>query len=102
MPARREKTGHLVFLENEAATSDYLSWPGGRGQFIVSGSLGGATVTLQRKDPDDKPLPLGEFTTLTAEGIGNFEAPPCELRVDVSGGSPSALYAEAQRIPEAR
>lgn len=89
----------LDLLSNASATGTAQAWHGGRGQFCVSGTFSGATVTLQRLSADGTTyVSLGSDVALTAAGAVNFEAPPCQLRALVASGSPSGLYAEAASI----
>lgn len=86
----------LELLSNASATGVGKVWPGGRGQFQVAGSLGGASVSLQLLGPNGATwLDLGEPATLAAAGVVNFELPPATIRAAVAGGSPAALYAVA-------
>jgi hypothetical protein len=86
-------------LSNASATGSDVTWPGGRGSFIVAGTFGGATVKLQLLGPDGSTyIDAGSYTTLTAAGIGNFDLPQGKIRANVSGGSPSGLYAVAVTV----
>ncbi len=67
-----------------AATTDYFAWGGGSGSFIVEATWGGGTVKLQMKGLNGTAIDVGTDTTLTANGGGNFELPPCELRVNIA------------------
>jgi len=88
--------GTFVLLSNASATGTAVAWPGGKGTVSVSGTFGGATLTLQYLGPDGVTwLTAGTLTTFTAAGAANFEAAPGSIRMAVSGGSPSALYATA-------
>lgn len=88
-----------VLLSNAGATGDAVQWTGGRGQFVLAGTLGGATVTLQRLGPDGETwLDMGADAALTAAGVVNFEAPPCMVRAEVDGGTPSGLYASVDQF----
>lgn len=89
----------IDLLLNGNATGPTRIWNGGRGQFAVAGTLGGATVTLQVLGPDEATwLDVGEDAALDAAGVVNFDLPPCSIRAEVVGGSPSGLYATAVRI----
>ncbi len=88
----------VQLLENESATSTFTGWPGGRGQFAVEGTFGGATVSLQVEGPNGTGISLGTDVELTAAGVANFEAPQGRIRANVAGGAPSALYATAVRF----
>lgn len=91
----------LELLSNASATGSSMYWPGGTGTFSVVGTFGGATVTLQFLGPDGTTwVNAGADTTLTAAGGANFTLASGNIRVSVSGGTPSALYAHATRIQE--
>lgn len=86
-------------LSNEAATGSASQWGGGSGVFSVCGTFGGATVSLQFMGPDGATwIDAGGYTTLTANGGGGFVLPPSKIRAYVSGGTPSALYAQAEQV----
>jgi len=86
-------TQKLDFGQNVAATSGWLQWRGGKGTFLVEATFGGGTVKLQVKGPNGAAIDVGTDTTLTANGGGNFELPPCELRASVT--TATAVYAIA-------
>jgi len=91
----------LTLLSNATSTGSPVKWPGGRGTFAVDGSFDGATVTLQMLGPDGSSyLSVGDDAALTAEGVVNFDLPPCHIRALVAGGSPNAMYATAEKIGE--
>ena len=84
----------IDMIENGAASSNEFIWPGGIGSFMVVGTWGGATISLQYKAPDGSTfVDVGTDTTLTANGGGNFELPSCVIKATVSGGPPSGVYA---------
>lgn len=92
---------HVSLLTNANASSGQTFWMGGMGIFSVVGTFGGATVSLQFLGPDGATLvTAGGNTTLTAPGAGVFYLPPCQIQATVTGGSPSALYAAADRVPQ--
>jgi hypothetical protein len=86
-------TQKLQFLSNEAATSGALPWRGGPGTFLAK-ATGFGTVKLQVLLPDQTTwFDVGADTTLTADGGGNFDLPPCQLRANVA--TATAVYAVA-------
>lgn len=88
-----------TLLSNESATGSAAIWDGGVGVFSCVGTFGGATVTLQFLGPDGSTyLDVGTDTTLTANGAAGFVLPPGKIRASVSGGAPSALYAQADKV----
>lgn len=87
-------------LANTAATGAQATWPGGMGLFdVVATAFAGASVTLQRLGPDGSTwLPVGPDTTLAANGQGIFTLPPGPIRAAISGGPPTAVYANVTRL----
>ncbi|MEN9417114.1 MAG: hypothetical protein RI988_734 [Pseudomonadota bacterium] len=82
-------------LINGNATGNAAIWPGGRGLFTVDGTFGGSTATLQFLGPTGNWIAAGPYTTLTAAGGGIFDLPQGQIRVSLSGGSPSGISAIA-------
>ncbi|SRR5258708_795254 len=85
----------LTLLSNGSATGTALQWRGGAGMFSVEGTWSGATVKLQYQTPNGAWIDVGANTTLTANGAGGFVLSQCPIRVFISGGPPSAVYAYA-------
>lgn len=98
-----------------AAAGSYPStagilWQGGRGVCAVAGTFGGTTATLEYLGPDGSSWIAVAVTdpadgsqtavALTASGGIAFQLPPGPIRLTLTGGTPSALYATAARIPE--
>lgn len=89
----------VELLSNASATGSGKNWPGGEGAFLVAGTFGGATVTLQVLGPDGSTwLDVGADAALTAAGAVGFTLPPGTIRAAVASGSPSGLYALAVRV----
>lgn len=97
----------VELLTNEAATGAAQQWPGGRGLCTASGTFGGTSMTLEYRGAGNLFYPVkamagdGTRTTiaLTTQDGFLFELPPCEIRAVLTGGSPSAMFASAARIP---
>lgn len=96
----------LIF--NAAATGTWVAWPGGQGVAAFAGTFGGTTATLEYLGPDGAtPIPVaamsdaGVQTTvaLTAAGTIGFILPPGQIRATLTGGTPSAFFARADRVP---
>lgn len=94
-------TGMAVdLLSNASATGSAAQWPGGKGSFVLAGTVSGATITLQTLGPDGSTwLTVSSATTLTAVGHANFDLGPGQIRCLVASGTPSGLYAKAVRVP---
>ena len=82
-------------IENGTVTGPWRRWPGGPGVFMVRGTFGGATVRLQVLFDDTALEISGGDVDLTAAGVGGFFLPPCQVRAEVAGGSPTGLFAAA-------
>lgn len=80
-------------LHNESATGGKLDVA--RGTYVVSadGTFGGATLQLQLLSPDGTSWLSITDASFTAEGAFAIDLPKGVVRMSVSGGSPSALYA---------
>jgi len=86
-------TASIDVLENGSATSSNIVWPGGLGTLIATGTFSSATLTLQALASDNVTwVDVGADTTMTADGIGNFELGAMTLRLQVTG-SPTGVYA---------
>lgn len=90
----------VELLNNASATGTGKLWAGGRGTFQVRGTFGGTSASLEYLADDSATwLTVGTDTTKTAAGLGNFDLPPGRLRVSLTGGTPSAMFARADRVP---
>ena len=87
----------VQLLANASVTGNAASWPGGRGLLMCEGGFTGATVQLQSLSPNGTWL-SAPVAGLTAAGALVFELPPGQIRAQVSGGTPSALFAYATGI----
>ena len=99
-------TASVELLSNAGATGASAQWPGGRGFLAAVGTFSGETLTLQALGPNGSTWVTamdvgGNAATLSTAGGLLFELPPCPIRILVSagGGTPSGLYARADRIP---
>lgn len=90
----------VSLLSNASATGTAVEWPGGDGRVELRGTVGGATITLQVQDSDGSTYhTVGTDTTFTATGSAGFKLEAgAMIRMAVSGGSPSGLYATAYRM----
>jgi len=97
-----------TLLTNGSATSDWVRWDGGMGVATIAGTFGGTSATLEYLGPNNTTgLPIkamaddGAQTTvaLTAAGTIGFILPPGRIRVVLTGGTPSAIFARADRVP---
>jgi hypothetical protein len=98
-----------VLFTNQAAAGNGAAqlWGGGRGIFTAAGTFGGTSVTLEYLGPNNTtwlPVramdPAGVQTTvaLADSGMIGFELPPGSIRAVATGGTPTALFARADRV----
>lgn len=97
-----------TLLSNATATGSYVRWEGGEGVVLFAGTFGGTSATVEYLGPDGVTgIPLtamdsaGVQTTvaLTAAGGFGFILPPGRIRAVLTGGSPTGMYAQADRVP---
>lgn len=94
------QTGSVDLLVNASATGAPQLWGLGNGVLSVVGTFGGATLQLQMLGPNSSTwidIPTASFT---ANGAIVVELPPARVRMNVTGGTPSALFASLQAVPE--
>ena len=76
-----------------------VNFQGGVAAFIVSGTMGGSTVTLQIMGPDGNWDAFSTATTVTAAGtVSPVYAPPGSYRTVVSAANPTGLYASLEAV----
>lgn len=102
-------THSVTLLSNASADSASCAWPGGRGHISIVGTWAGTSAQLEYLAADGATwLAVKVMATdgtqtavaLTADGGFVFELPPTRIRVNFTGGTPSAMYAQATRIPQ--
>jgi hypothetical protein len=80
-------------------TGAAVNWQGGIAAFIVNGTMGGATVTLQYMDSSGVWSAFSAATTVTAAGtVTPVYAPPGSYRAVVTVANPTALYAALEAV----
>lgn len=94
------QTGSVDLLVNANATGPTLYWASGKGVLSVVGTFGGATLQLDMLGPNGSTFIAVPTASFTAAGAIVVELPPSRLRMTVTGGTPSALFASLQAIPE--
>ena len=86
-----------TLLSNATATGSSTQWDGGKGFVTVAGTFGGASLQLQYMGPDNATwVPVG--SAFTAAGSAVVEMPPGKIRMAISSGPPSAMYAKIEQI----
>jgi hypothetical protein len=90
---------HHILLSNASSTGAAQGWGGTRGIVTVEGTFGGATLALQYLSDNGTWIAVGSDSTFTAAGAGGFELPVgSQIRMAVTGGAPSGLYAYATEV----
>jgi hypothetical protein len=75
-------------------TGAAVNYQGGIAAFLVEGTMGGCTVTLQIMGPDGNWDAFSTATTVTSAGtVAPVYAPPGSYRAVVSAANPTGLYA---------
>lgn len=92
MPVRRADDTRYVLGEALSASGDAVKIPGGEYIFMVDGTAGGATISLQIADPS------GAYSNITAGGtevkatvlpyvFTPIPLPACDVKAVITGGS---------------
>lgn len=88
-----------ALLTDEGATGAAITVGiGGAFTFMVDGTFGGATVSLQVQGGAGNWLDIGGDASMTAAGVCLVDLSPGSYRAAVSGGAPSGLYASIQTL----
>ena len=99
MPTRRADDVAYTLLTAGAATGSAVLIKGGEYQFMVDGTAGGSTISLQLQSPSgvwmDAQVFTGsviKFTTLPGNQTG-IDLPAGNVRCACTGGTPSGINA---------
>ncbi len=87
-----------VSFENFTATTAAENWPGGTAQLhAVATTWNGATVTVQVQGPNDTWISVTDaaFTEDTVKAISLTNG---DIRMEVSGATPTGVYVEFKQI----
>lgn len=101
MPQIRERNDVTELLTGAVTPTSGVTkdWGGGPGILFVSGTFGGATVSLQVMGPKgDLWFDVGPECTKTAPGIGGFDLPAGNIRAVVSGGAGADVHADVRPL----
>lgn len=98
MPVRRSDPLAYSLASNLSATGAAVSIPGGEYIFSAEGTVGGSTISLQVQSPNgtwsDASSWGAAVKTLTLPfAQTHIDLPACKVRMAVTGGAPSALFA---------
>lgn len=96
----RADQGSYTLLTNGAATGAAVAIYGGMYIFTAEGTVNGATVALQMQTANGTWVNVNAVgaTSAISATVLPFMAtqiylPPCNVRVSITGGPPSAVYA---------
>jgi len=99
MSVRRSDDQQYPLLVGGSATGSAVSIKGGEYHFMVDGTAGGTTASLQIQTPSgawtDVQVFTGsvvKFTNLPANQSG-IDLPACNVRCNLAGGTPSGINA---------
>jgi hypothetical protein len=99
MPARRADDTQYILASNVSASGSAVQIKGGEYIFTVEGTASGTTASLQVKSVNGTWMDVTVFsgsavksTTLPYSQTG-IDLPAGDVRVALTGGSPSAVYA---------
>lgn len=99
MPTRRADDTQYALLVNGSSTGSSVAIRGGEYQFMVDGTAGGTTASLQVQSPSgvwmDAQVFTGsvvKFTTLPGNQTA-IDLPAGNVRCALTGGTPSAINA---------
>jgi hypothetical protein len=99
MPLRRGDDASYTLLSNGSATGSAFSVKGGEYLFSVEGTVSGATISLQFQSPNGTWADVQPYggTAVKATALPYCATmvalPAGAVRVAISGGPPSAVYA---------
>lgn len=98
MPIRRADDTAYTLASNASATGSAVAIKGGQYIFLVEGTVSGSTVTLQIKTPNDTWVDVTFYgvdvsATVLPYAETEIALPAGEVRVALTGGTPSAIYA---------
>lgn len=86
-------------LTNASTTGEAINLGGGAYVLSADGTFGGAVLQLQLRSPDGSSWLAIPDAVFTAEGVKIvYLGQGSEIRMAVTGGTPSALYANVARV----
>lgn len=99
MPIRRADDTQYQLLSNASATGSAVLIKGGEYQFMVDGTAGGTTASLQVQSPSGAWMDVQVFTgsvvkfTTLPGNQSAIDLPAGSVRCALTGGTPSAINA---------
>jgi hypothetical protein len=92
-------TAQLLSNASTQVTGPAVYWQGGIAAFIVVGTMGGCTVSLQFMDPSGAWSAFSAATTVTTAGVVTpVNVPAGSYRAVVSVANPTALYCALEAV----
>lgn len=83
----------ITLLSNVAATGSAKNVQAGRWCLSIDGTFNGATAKLQLLSAAGNYVDVGNEATMTAAGSCLVDLPDGQVKVAISGGPPSGMYA---------
>ncbi len=99
MAVRRADDTLYTLASNASASGSPVAIRGGEYHFMVEGTAGGSTLSLQIQTPNGTWTDVQVFTnsvvkfTALPGNQSGIDLPACNVRLAATGGSPSAVYA---------
>lgn len=100
MTVRRSDDRQYVLASNATATGSDIQIPGGEYMFLANGTIGGSTISLQIKLPDNSYADVKSLngnavisSTILPFAATYMDLPAGVVRVALTGGTPSAINA---------
>jgi hypothetical protein len=100
MTVRRSDDRQYVLASNATATGADIQIPGGEYMFLANGTIGGSTISLQIKLPDNSYADVKSLngnavisSTTLPFAATYMDLPAGVVRVALAGGTPSAINA---------
>lgn len=84
--------------KNVTATTTAVTWKGGRTALVLSATAYGTTVQLQTQASNGTWVSVNA-TTYSADQVTPYDLPEGQYRINISGGTTTALYADLVAIP---
>jgi len=93
-------TKGVSLASNVAAVADQpaVAWSGGRAALVIEATTYPTTVGLQMQSVSGKWVAVST-TNITADGVYAFDVPAGQVRLHLTGGTASALYANLVSVP---
>lgn len=99
MSVRRADDTQYTLLSNASATGAAVPIKGGEYHFMVEGTVGATTASLQIQTPNGTWTDVQVFTgsvvkfTVLPGNQSGIDLPACNVRCALTGGTPSAIFA---------